>query len=95
MANTQVTNLAKLAHISLNEELEQALENTLPNILKFVADVQAIPLESIEETYRTTEEENVCREDVVEPSFTSQQALLNAPTQHDGFFVVPRVLVKE
>jgi aspartyl-tRNA(Asn)/glutamyl-tRNA(Gln) amidotransferase subunit C len=95
MANKQITDLAKLANLELNPELESALDKTLPDVLEFVEQIKSLSLETTEGTYRTTEEENVTREDVVKPSLTPKQALSNAARTWHGYFVVPQILIKE
>lgn len=95
MANTQIANLATLALIVLDDKLEAALDRTLPDVLDFVEQIKSLQLDTTEETYRTTDEENVWREDIVEPSLTTAQALSNARSSWQGYFVVPRILNKE
>lgn len=84
--------LANLAHISLSSDLEQALVRTLPDVLNFVEQVKSLSLAEVEKTYRTTEEENVMREDIVTPSLTQSETLKNAITTSQGYFVVPRII---
>lgn len=95
MANTQIANLAKLAHIVLDDQLESALDQTLPDVFDFVEQIKSLQLQTDEETYRITDEENVWREDAVEPSLTAAQALSNATATWQGYFIVPRILIKE
>lgn len=87
-----VQHLASLAHIPLSSDLEQALINTLPEVLNFVEQVKSLSLAEVEKTYRTTDEENVMREDVVTPSLTQSETLKNASTTSQGYFVVPRII---
>jgi len=87
--------LANLAHLPLSHELEQALTQTLPDILNFVEQIKSLSLTEVKKTYRTTEEENIMREDLVTPSISQSEALKNAPATSQGYFLVPRIIENE
>ena len=61
--------------------------------MNFMNQIKELDLKSISETSRTSEEENVLRDDLVTPSLTIDEALSNTKNTHDGFFLVPHVLV--
>jgi aspartyl/glutamyl-tRNA(Asn/Gln) amidotransferase C subunit len=58
-------------------------------------EIKNLDVDNIPETTRVTEEENIFREDVVEPSLSQADALKNAKNTRNGFFVVPYVFEKE
>ena len=91
-----VKHVAKLANLPISDELFPKYQKDLESILEFVKTVQTVNTEGVKETTQVTGLENVWREDVVEGSrtFTQQQALANAPNQHNGFFMVKAILAK-
>jgi aspartyl-tRNA(Asn)/glutamyl-tRNA(Gln) amidotransferase subunit C len=89
----QVEHLAKLASLELTSEEINKYQSDLDEIMDFMNQIKNLDLKSIEETSRTTDEENVLRNDEVIPSLTQEEALSNAKKTHKGFFLVPHVLV--
>ena len=93
LTEKDVRRLADYARIGLlDSELEQmttdlnAIINNLQPILEF-------DLEGVEHTSHPIGGlENVMREDVVTESFTQEKALMNAPHQQDGSFLIPAIL---
>ncbi len=90
-----VKNLAKLANLTLTKEQEEELEKSIPTVVDYMDEIKNLDVDDIPETTRVTEEENVLREDVVQPSLSQKDVLKNAKNTRNGFFVVPAVLDKE
>ncbi len=90
-----VPHLARLAALNISEEDERKYEKQLTTIFEYMDQIKQLDLASVPETFRTTEEENVLRDDVVSPSLSQAEALRNAPNTHDGFFVVPAIMKDE
>ena len=88
---SQVSHIATLAHLPITEEQKELFSKQLSAILVFVSKLQTVDTTSVVPTSQVTGLENVFREDVVAPSFTQEEALANAPRQHNGFFVVDAV----
>jgi aspartyl/glutamyl-tRNA(Asn/Gln) amidotransferase C subunit len=55
--------------------------------------IKQLDLADVPETSRTTEEENVWRDDEVKLSFSQAEALQNAAKKYKGFYLVPLVLI--
>ena len=89
-----VKKLAELANLTLTQEQEKNLEESIPAVVASMDEIKNLDVDDIAETTRVTEEKNVLREDVVMPSLSQEDALKNAKKTHKGFFVVPSVLEK-
>ncbi len=87
-----VKHIAKLASLKLPENMISKYQNDLNEIMNFMNEIKQLDLKSIKGTTRTTEEENILREDKVFPSLTQEEALANAKKSYQGYFVVPIVL---
>ena len=83
--------LAKLANLNLSKKQEEDLEKSIPIVASYMDEIKNLDVDDIAETTRVTEEENVSREDIVEPSLSQKDALKNAKKTHNGFFVVPAI----
>lgn len=90
-----INNLAILANLPLTKKQKEDLAPSLPSIISYMDEIKQLDVDSIPETTRVTEEENVLREDIVTPSLSQEEALQNAKETHNGFFVVPAILDKE
>lgn len=90
---SQVKHLATLASIDLTDKEIKKYQSDLDEVADFMNQIKNLDLEQIPETSRTTNEENVLRDDKITPSLTQKAALSNAKKTHDGFFLVPHILV--
>ena len=84
-----ITNIAKLASISLNDDEKQKLSSDLSVILEHVQALSNLELDTnIEDVYiHPLEKELVLDEDIEKPSLTHDEALSNAPKASDGKFI--------
>ena len=85
-----VLRCAKLARLSLREEEIEPLRLAMAQILGRAEKLAALPLDGVPPMLQDLPLPR--REDEVEPSFTQEQALANAPAQSRGHFAVPKVL---
>lgn len=92
--NTQVKHIAKLANIPVSEEESVKLAEAFTEILIVVDRLKKADVSKVATTYQVTGFKNILREDVAKPdqSFTQKEALANAKSTYNGFFVVPYVL---
>lgn len=88
----QVKHLATLANLVLSDEQIEKFQGDLSSIINYMDEMKQLQLDKVESTFRTTEEENVLRDDVVIDSFSQSDALKNTKKQYKGFFVVDRIL---
>jgi aspartyl-tRNA(Asn)/glutamyl-tRNA(Gln) amidotransferase subunit C len=94
-SNLPIKHISKLANLDLSEAEVVFFEKNLSSVIEYMQKIGQLDVSSVSPTSRTSEEENVLREDAVIPSFSQDQALQNAPRKHDGYFVVPAVLDKD
>jgi aspartyl-tRNA(Asn)/glutamyl-tRNA(Gln) amidotransferase subunit C len=90
-----VRHVAILARLRLNDEEVARFSGELSSILGYVAQLDELDTADVPPTAHPLPVSNVFREDTVRLSWSTEQALKNAPTQQDGFFKVPKVLEQE
>jgi len=86
----QVRHVANLARLGLNDEQVAALGIELNDILLQIDRISALDLTGIEPTAHAVAVTNVTRPDTVRPGLSRADALLNAPDQQDGAFLIPK-----
>ena len=84
--------LATQARLRLSDEKLEVLSGQLSDILRMVAQLQAVDTEGVEPTTHGLAAVNVLREDEPRPSLARQDVLAGAPEAQDGYFKVPRIL---
>jgi aspartyl-tRNA(Asn)/glutamyl-tRNA(Gln) amidotransferase subunit C len=90
ISEDQVRHVATLARLGLTDEQVAALGVELNDILVQIDRISALDLEGIEATAHAVAVTNVTRSDEVRAGLSQADALLNAPEQQDGAFLIPR-----
>lgn len=90
ISEEQVRHVATLARLGLSDEQIAHLSVELNDILVQIDRIQALDLTGVEPTTHAAEVVNVTRPDVVRPCLSHEDALLNAPEQQDGAFLIPK-----
>ena len=88
----QVRHVAKLARLKCSDQEIAAFTTQLAAILDYFSQLQQLDTSDVEPLAHCLPVHNVFREDAVQPSLTSDQALANAPQRDGEFFAVPKVL---
>ncbi len=83
-----VSHVAKLANLKLNENQIKTFQKQLQSILDYIDKLKEVNTAKIEETSQVTGLENVTRNDDTSPSFSPEEALSNTKSQHNGLFKV-------
>jgi len=87
-----VIKVAELARLEFGEvELERFTEQ-LGNILTYIGKLNELDTKDVEPTSHVLDLATPLREDAVMEWITRGDALENAPSEEDGFFVVPQVI---
>lgn len=88
------THIAHLAKIPISKKETEQLTQAFQETLEVVDQLQSLDVENVEPSHQVTGLTNVWREDKVDQDamFTQEQALANAPQQHQGYFVVERII---
>ena len=88
-----VRHLADLSNLQLSDEEVADLQVDLGNILSYVEQLSTLDTTGVEPTYQVTGLQNVWRDDVIEHSGVSREALLAiAPESENNSIKVPQVL---
>lgn len=90
ISEEQVRHVAMLARLGLTDEQVRSLGAELNDILLQVEKISALDLADVEPTAHAVAVTNVARADEVKPCLPRELALLNAPQQQDGAFLIPK-----
>lgn len=90
-----VRHVARLARLKITDAEAALFASQLSKVLEYVEQLGELDTRNIPPSAHALPVSNVFREDVARSSWTSEQALHNAPDCHDGFFRVPKVLDQE
>lgn len=89
-----VTKLARLSKLQFSDVEKAEIRNDLQQMIGFVEKLNELNLEGVPPLLHMSEEINVLREDEVKGSVSREEALKNAPTSNEEFFMVPKVIKK-
>jgi aspartyl-tRNA(Asn)/glutamyl-tRNA(Gln) amidotransferase subunit C len=84
--------VAKLSRIQLTKEEKERFREQLEEVLGYIDRLQAIDVDGVEASAHAFEIVNVWDRDMVEASFTQDEALYNASHQEMGQIRVPRII---
>jgi len=88
----EVRHIARLANLEFSEEEQDRFTRQLSAILDYVAHLDQLDTTDVEPTSHAGDEATSLRDDVPQPTLSSEAALANAPESGRGLFKVPRVL---
>ena len=91
ISEDQVRYVATLARLAVTDEQVEVLAVELSSILEHVGTISELDLTNVQPTAHAIAVTNRTREDVPKPSLPREIALLNAPEQRDGAFVIPKI----
>lgn len=89
-----VDNLAKLSHLSFNEQERKEIKSDLQEMITFIEKLKEVNTDGVEPLLHMSSNVNILRDDVVQGSVTREEALKNAPDSDGTFFKVPKVIKK-
>jgi len=88
----EVRKLARLARLDLTEAEVETIGPQLEKILGFVEQLSELDTDDVEPMATALDVDNRWRSDIVEPGLSVDEALAPAPSQDEGYFLVPPVL---
>ena len=92
ISRDQVSKVAQLARIKLNEEQIDNHAIQIGKILDYINQLEKIDTDNVSCTTRAIEVTNVFRSDSKE-NFKDREDILNlAPSREDNFFKVPKII---
>ncbi|MCL5433274.1 MAG: Asp-tRNA(Asn)/Glu-tRNA(Gln) amidotransferase subunit GatC [Patescibacteria group bacterium] len=89
-----VSNIAKLANLALEDNEKKSFEDQLSEILNYVEKLKELNTDAVSETSQVTDLENVKREDKTTPSLSQEEVLSNTSSKHNGFFKTEAILTE-
>lgn len=90
---SDVTHLAALSSLALDDDEAARLRDDIENILTHVDDLQQLDTSDVEPTYQVTDLQNIYRDDVVDGGSVSGSELVALAADHtDDHIKVPKVL---
>jgi aspartyl-tRNA(Asn)/glutamyl-tRNA(Gln) amidotransferase subunit C len=89
-----VQHIAHLARLEFQGEDLKTIKGDMETIISFMDKLSELDTDEVEPLIFISDEVNVLREDVVEKTVTSEQALKNAPKKDSDYFRIPKVLDK-
>ena len=84
--------VAALAKLSLSEEAGKKAKEDLSEILGYMETMDGLDTEGVEPMSHILPLHNVFREDVVTGGEDRESLLMNAPSQKEGTFMVPKTV---
>lgn len=91
----QVKCVAKLAKLELKDDKINFWATQLSQILNFVEKIKNLKTEGLEPLVNLSGQQNVFREDKIEPSISQKEALKNSPSVYQGYFKVKAIFFDE
>lgn len=89
-----IDNLAKLSHLSFNEQEKKEIRADLQEMISFIEKLKEVNTDGVVPLLHMSSNVNMLREDVVQGSVSREEALKNAPETDGTFFKVPKVIRK-
>ena len=88
----EIERIAKLAKLKFTDDEVEELTHQMGEIIEYVNKLNELDLKDVPPTYHVLDIKNVMREDEIKEGLTQEEALINAPAKHGGFFSVPKVI---
>ncbi len=87
-----VARIARLARIDVEEARLPDLARELSNILGWVEQLSEVDTDSVAPLHAVMPIPSRRRDDAITDGARQSDVLANAPSSHDGYYVVPRVV---
>ena len=88
----EVTKVAKLARLRLEESDLERFAGQMDDILAYMETLGTVDTTGVEPLYSPVEHATVTRPDAVAKTCTRDEILRNAPATDGQFFVVPKIV---
>ena len=92
LTREEVLHIARLARLAVTEEEVDRYVDQLSNLLEHFEVLQQVDTEGVPPTAQSVELQSVMRDDVIEPSLSSEEVLSNAPRREGDSFRIKAVL---
>ncbi len=88
----EVEKIASLSMLYVSDDDKKMLQESLEIILAHAQRLNKLDTENVIPTTYILKQQNVFREDEIEPARERDELLKNAPEKEDGYFIVPQVV---
>lgn len=95
LTEEQIRHLAKLSQLEISSDEISMYADQLSEALDYVASLQELDLDDVEETSQVTGLENVFSADEIGKSLSRSKVLSQAPDAHNGYIKVKAIFEKE
>ena len=92
LSEHEVRHVAMLARLALTDEEVASLQGDLNSILGHIDQIRQLDLAGVSPMTHAVPVLNVTRDDVVVPGLPREAALMNAPAQEAGAFLIPQIV---
>lgn len=93
ISQKEVDHVAQLARLELTEAERTTFAEQLSHILSYMDQLQGVPTEGLSRSASVADQNPVMREDRPRTGISAEAALANAPESHEGFFIVPKIII--
>ena len=84
--------VAHLARLYLTDDETARFQGQLEQVLGYVKELSQLDVDGVEPTAHAMPVNNVFRKDEAKPCMDREKALANAPKEHHGQFIVPKIV---
>jgi aspartyl-tRNA(Asn)/glutamyl-tRNA(Gln) amidotransferase subunit C len=91
LSEAEVRHVAMLARLALTDDEVGSLQGDLNSILGHIDQIRQLDLAGVPPMTHAVPVTNVTRDDVPVPGLTREAALMNAPAQEGGAFLIPQI----
>ncbi len=92
ISKEKIKKVSELSMLKFSEEEIVNLTERLNKKLENVEKVKEVDTENIKPTFQVNKNYQYLRDDVIEKSFSREEAIKNAPDEQFGYFKLPKVL---
>ena len=91
LSEKEVEHIAELAKIKITEKEKKLFTKQFNEILQFFHQLDEMDTSSIEPTFHVVDIKNRFRDDKIETTLSTEEALKNAPKKEKNFFKAPKL----
>jgi len=86
-----IEKIAELAMLKLTPEEKERFSKQLQEVLSYMEKLNELDTKNVQPMRHVLDMATPFRDDVVHPSMERKKALLNAPSQENGYFKTPKI----
>jgi aspartyl-tRNA(Asn)/glutamyl-tRNA(Gln) amidotransferase subunit C len=92
VSKEEVEKIAKLAKLKFTDEELKNFTPQMNEILNYMDKLNELDTENVEPLSHPVEQINVFRDDKLNKSVSTEEALKNSPSKDDQYFKVPKII---